>query len=128
MRDLSIKDLVDLVVADVPDGGDRIQKMYDWHFDRVMRTSQWILGIAASLFLSLAVSLFRAELQLPVWQIALVVVGALGTATYGLYRQWQLRSVHRQFVAALKLYCELKEMAPFIARYRGRPPGVEGEQ
>ena len=127
MKDLRVKDLVDLVVADVPDASDRIETMFKWHHDRVMRTSQWALGLSASLTVALGVVVFRAELQLAWWQMVLVVAAALGTAAYGLYRQWQLRSIHRQFVSALKLYCELKEMAPFIARYRRAKPDLEGE-
>jgi len=30
-------------------------------------------------------------------------------------------------VAALKLYCELQEMAPFIKRYRTGKPHLEGK-
>jgi hypothetical protein len=126
LRDLRIKDLVDLVAADVPDAEDRIEKMFDWHYDRCMRMSQWALGASVSLVVALAVVFFRAELKLACWQTGSVVAAAFGTAAYGLFRQWQLRSMHRQFVGALKLYRQLKEMAPFIARYRASKPQVEG--
>lgn len=120
MKELSIKDLVDLVVADVPEAEARIQRMFEWQFDRSMTICQWVFGFTASLFVAVAVAFFRAELEVPWWQIGAVVLAALGTGTYGLFRLWQLRSVHQQFVAALKLYCELKQIRPFIVRYRGR--------
>ena len=56
MRDLTIKDLLDLVVADVPDAPGRIQKIFEWHFDRVKTMAQWILGAAASLFVTSLIS------------------------------------------------------------------------
>jgi hypothetical protein len=127
VRDLRIKDLVDLVAADVPDAEDRIEKMFDWHHDRSMKMSQWALGASVSLVVALAVVFFRAELRLACWQIGLVVAAAFGAAGYGLFRQWQLRSIHQQFVGALKLYRQLKEMAPFITRYRTGRREVEGE-
>jgi len=126
MRDLTVKDLLDLVVADVPDASGRVQKIFEWHFDRVKTIAQWVLGAAASLFVSSLIPFFKAELKLTWWQILLLFLSAAGTASYGIYRLWQLRSLHREFVTALKLHCELKEMRPFFLRYRatrsiGRP-------
>jgi sterol desaturase/sphingolipid hydroxylase (fatty acid hydroxylase superfamily) len=118
MRDLSITHLIDLVVAEVPDAEERIQKMFEWHFERVMTLSRWILGAAASLVIAVLAAFFKAELQLACWQTGLIVLAALATGTYGVYRLWELRSVHRQFIAALKLFCELKEIRPFLIRYR----------
>jgi hypothetical protein len=83
-----------------------------------MTLSQWILGATASLVIAVIAAFFRAEMQLACWQTGLVVVAALGTGTYGVYRLWELRSVHRQFVAALGLFCELKRIRPFLVRYR----------
>ncbi len=118
MRNLSMKELIDLVVAEVPDAETRIQKMFEWYFERVKITSQWILGATASLFISVLVAFFKAELQLVWWKTALIILFALSTATYGVYRLWQLRSLNSQFVATLKLYCEFKKMKTFITRYR----------
>ena len=118
MFDLSIRDIIDLVTAQVPDAEARIQKVYEWHFERVKTTSQWILGAAASLFIAVLVAFFKAELKLVWWQNALIALFAIGTGTFGIYRLWQLRSIHRQFIAALKIYCEFKEIRSFLSRYR----------
>jgi len=118
MRELSIKDLLDLVVAEVPDAATRIQKMFEWHFERVKVISQWILGATASLFIYILVAFFKADLELEAWQIILIVLFALCTSTYGIYLLWQLRSLNRQFIAALKLFYEFKKIRPFLIRYR----------
>lgn len=64
VHDLTVKDLLDLVVADVPDASGRIEKIFEWHFERVKTTAQWVLGAAASLFVSSLIPFFKAELQL----------------------------------------------------------------
>ena len=120
MKQLLIKDLADLVVADVPEAEARIQRMFEWQFDRSMKICQWVFGFTASLSIAVAVAFFNSELDMTWWQVGAVVLFALGTAIYGILRLWELRFVHRQFVAALKLYSELKEIRPFIVRYRGR--------
>jgi hypothetical protein len=49
MKDISVKDLADLVVSEVPEADSRIEKLFDWHFQRDTMITKWILGIAASL-------------------------------------------------------------------------------
>ena len=118
MRELRIRELIDLVVAEVPEAEIRIQKMFEWHFERGKITSQWILGIAASLFISLLIAFFRGELRLVWWQTTLIMLSAPGASTYGIYRLWQLRSINRQFVSTLKLYSEFKRIKTFLIAYR----------
>lgn len=118
MRELSMKELIDLVVAEVPEAETRIQKMFEWHFERVKIVSQWFLAAAASLSISVLVTFFRGGSKLVWWQNILVLFLAFATATPGLYRLRQLRSLNRQFVAALKLYSEFKKIKTFLIRYR----------
>jgi hypothetical protein len=118
MRDLTIRDLLDLVIADVPKGPERIEKMFEWHFERVKTAAQWTLGAAASVVVASMVPLLKAELLLTWWQTVLLILSALGTASYGVLRLWQLRILHREFVAALRLHAELKEMRSFFLKYR----------
>jgi len=118
MRELSMKELIDLVVAEVPEAETRIQKMFEWYFERVKIVSQWFLAAAASLSISVLVTFFRGGSKLVWWQNILVLFLAFATATPGLYRLRQLRSLNRQFVAALKLYSEFKKIKTFLIRYR----------
>lgn len=118
MKDISIKDLLDLVTADVPDAENNIQQMFDWHFQRNMMVAKWIMGAVASLLIAALLAYFKAEIKLNWWQAVLAIGILLSASTYGFYRLYQIRSMHRQFVSALKIYNELKKIAPFISRYR----------
>lgn len=118
MKDISIKDLLDLVISEVPDAETRIQQMFDWHFQRNMMIIKWIMGAVASLVIAALVAYFKAEIKLNWWQATIVIFFPLSGSTYGIYRLYHIRSMHRQFVSALKIYNELKKIFPFIHRYR----------
>ena len=118
MRTLTIRDLLDLVVADVPDAPGRIQKIFEWHFDRVKSNAQWVLALAASLFVSTLIAYSKAELRVSLWQASLLFAVTAGTASYGLLNLWKLRTLHKEFIAALRLHCEFSKMRPFFLRYR----------
>ena len=118
MNDLTIRDLIDLVVADVTDSEERIQKMFEWYFERQKTTSQWLLGLAATLTASMLFGLFRNELLLEFWQITLLITGIVVVFIWGLSVVRKLSRIQSQFVATLKLYSELTEIRPFLQRYR----------
>lgn len=118
MREIAVKDLIDLVVSEVPDVELKIQKMFDWHFERVKITSQWLLGASASLFISVLIAFSRNEVEIDLLQIAGILLGGVSVGAYGLYLIMRLRSLQTQFVAALKLHAEFKRIRPFILLYR----------
>lgn len=118
MRDISIKEIIDLVASEVPDSEERIEKMFDWHFQRDMTITKWILSAAASLVVAVLVAFSKSELAVPWWQIGIISLFAFATSTYGFFRIYRIRLLHKQFIATLKLYCEFKKIAPFIKRYR----------
>ncbi|XRG77044.1 hypothetical protein V5E38_14440 [Rossellomorea sp. GAMAL-10_SWC] len=119
MKDLSIQEIVELVVADTPDSEDRIQKMYEWHFERVKSFSQWCLGASVSIIVGFFAALFKSGTgNGPSWWLAVIVlVFVLSTACYGGYLKWKLKSINRQYVSALKIFSEVKEIKKFIIRY-----------
>jgi hypothetical protein len=118
MRDLSIRNLMDMAAADLPDGEHAIEKMFEWHFDRVKTVSQWVLGAAASLSIVVIAALVEAKVKLPAWLITTIMVVATCSGAYGIYALRQLRSLNHHFVAALGLYAKLRGMRDFIRRYR----------
>jgi len=118
MLDLKIKDLIDLVVADVPEPEKRIEKMYDWHFEKIKVLYQLSLGISASLFVSIILAYLQSDIKMDLWIILLTLVMALCPAFYGVYRFHNLKLIHRQYVVAIKIYKELKIIRPFILIYQ----------
>ncbi len=71
MRNLKIKDLIDLVIAETPNAEVRIEKIFEWHFERIKITSQWVLGIAATVSAAFLLAFFKAELKINLLQIIL---------------------------------------------------------
>ncbi|MED3066166.1 hypothetical protein P4310_11480 [Bacillus thuringiensis] len=119
MKDLSIQEIVELVIAETPDAEDRIQKMYEWHFESVKSLSQWCLGASVSIIVGFFVALFKSTTSNGPswWQVLLVIILVSSTACYGLYLKWKLKSINKQYVSALKLFAEVKEIKTFISRY-----------
>ena len=122
MQDISIRELIDLVTAQVSDSESRIQRVYEWHFEREMTFCKWILGLAVSLGLSLLVALFKPESTVSSCQTVVWVWAAsiISTAAYGLFRLWRVRAIHKQFIASLRLHAELSKVGPFLRKYRIR--------
>ena len=117
MKDIEIRDLIDLVVADVDDGDARIQKIFEWHFERVKTVSQWVVVVAGGLLVSLLVEFLTGDMSIHWAYTLLSALAAVATATFGVYYFARLRSMRRQFVVALGLYRQLRDMRPFIVLY-----------
>ena len=120
MQDISIRELIDLVTAQVSDSESRIQRVYEWHFEREMTICKWVLGLAVSLGLSLLVALFRSGSTVSFWQTIGWVVSIIFTVAYGLFRLRRVRAIHKQFIASLRLHAELSKVGPFLRKYRVR--------
>ena len=54
MRDITVREIIDLVASEVPTAESRIEKMFDWYFQRDMTITKWVLG-AARIFVSCCV-------------------------------------------------------------------------
>jgi phosphatidylglycerophosphate synthase len=115
---LTIKEIIDLVVGEIPDAESKIQKMFEWYLEREKLIITWILGVAASLFVSVLVAFFKKEINLEWWLTILIIICSLGTALYGVIRVYRLRSMNAQFVSALKLFSNFNKISQFLLRYR----------
>jgi len=118
MKDITLKELVDLAVAAVPEPDNRIEKMFEWHFERELTITKWLLGAAASIFVAMLISYYKQEFNVSTWQIIIGIIIVLASFSYGIYRLLKLRNIHKQFVSALKLLKELTNIAPFLQVYR----------
>ncbi len=120
MQDISIRELMDLATTKVSNSESRIQRVYEWHFEREMIICKWVLGLAVSLGLSFLVALFRTESTVGFWQTVVWGASIISTAIYGLFRLRRVRAIHKQFIASLRLHAELREIGPFLRKYRRR--------
>ncbi|MFC2079775.1 hypothetical protein ACFLSZ_07315 [Candidatus Bipolaricaulota bacterium] len=118
MKDLRLRDLLDLASAHPADPKQEIQQMYKWHFERCVTASKLILGAAASLIAALLIAFFKEEFAVPVWQIGIALVGAIGTLLYGAYRFTKTRRVHAEYIASLLLFEQIQPLVSFMRVYR----------
>jgi hypothetical protein len=127
VKDISIAEITELVIAEVPDLESRLEKMFDWHFNRDMVLIRWILGTAASFAIALLIIFFKVSQPQSAAQVSptfdyTILIYLLfipfGIGSYGFVKINQLRSLHRQFVASLKIASELKTIRNFLVRYR----------
>ena len=59
MKTIQLRQLIDLVAGDVNDSESRIEKVFEWRFERDLVVVRWLLGIAASLALAVVVAFLR---------------------------------------------------------------------
>lgn len=119
MRDLSLRTLFDLAVAEVEDPDKHVLQMYQWHFDRSMFVVRSVLTVTGTLLAALIVGYLRAELKVPIWQVCAALGGAGMTAWFGYFRYRQLCHIHEEYVSALSLMRSAMAIKPFLNRYRG---------
>lgn len=118
MKELSLGELIDLTVADVPDVEVRLEKLFEWHIARSTEIAKWVLGLAASLLIAFLAALFSEKVKVKPYQTILWCVGAALTGAYGIVLLWRTKKVSRQFVAALRLACELRGIRQFLVYSR----------
>ncbi len=118
MRDVTVRNLIDLVLSDTTDPSDRIEKMFEWYFDRAKAIVTWWLGAASSITIALIATYFSEKSRLTGWWAVLVLVLAICSFLYGVYRLYLMRRINREFIAALSLYSRLGTIKPFLRMYR----------
>ncbi|MEI2360505.1 hypothetical protein [Priestia megaterium] len=118
MKDINIHDLMDLILADVPDSDEKIQKMFEWHFDRLKTLSTWILGTSITTVVAVFVSYMRTNSSMSGWYVIATLLLGLCTSCYGIYLLWVLRKLNKQFINSLKLHSKLSKMKKFIVKYQ----------
>lgn len=118
MRRTDLRELIDLVAADVAEPEKRLEKVYDWESNRSLEVVKWVLGFSGALFVAVVVALFQRYIKADSWQFPVGVATSLLTTTYGLYRLTRLRRMQQQFLTALVLLSEFRKIAPFIRAYR----------
>ncbi|MCH7592757.1 MAG: hypothetical protein IH989_08270 [Planctomycetes bacterium] len=118
MRTVSLLELIDLVYGDVEEAESRIQKLFEWRFERDMNIAKWALGLAASLIIAVLVAFFRGGSDVTGRELGIGLAIAFASATYGIFAIVQLRSVNREFIAALVLYSRFRSIRAFIRLYR----------
>jgi hypothetical protein len=118
MRALRVADVLDLAAAQSEGSEDRLQKVFDWQFERTMTSVRLLFGAAGSLIIALLAASFRKDASLHTWQIVVILFAAAVSASTGAAMLWRMRTMHREFLQALQLLNSAIRLGPLLARYR----------
>ncbi|HKO37360.1 MAG TPA: hypothetical protein VJU14_03225 [Solirubrobacterales bacterium] len=132
MQDLTVRQLLDLTTAEVPDAPQHLQKAFEWHFERSMTGVKLLFGVAGSLLLAVTAAAFKEQIEVEWWQLTIIGASALAFAGMGVWRFQAARVVYRQYFAALQLLRELEDLAPLLRLYQSTyvqsPAAVKGRR
>lgn len=118
MQDLTVRQLLDLATAEVPDASEHLKKAFEWHFERSMTGVKLLFGVAGSLLVALIAAALKEHIEVTWWQLAILGASALIFASMGIWRFQATRAVYRQYFAALQLLRELESLAPLLRLYQ----------
>jgi predicted lysophospholipase L1 biosynthesis ABC-type transport system permease subunit len=118
VRALQVADVLDLAAIDSEDAEDRLQKVFEWDFERTMTSIRLVFGAAGSVVVALLAALFRPDSELKTWHIVAILGFAGVLAIVGVSMLWRMRTNHRRFVAALQLLSTANHLGPLLKLYR----------
>lgn len=118
MKDINIKEIIDLATQDVSDPDAELKKVYDWHHERKIMIIKGTVGIAISLLITLTISYFKSEIKIEQWSMLYPLGFAVLSMSYGIYELVRIRTVGRKYIAAITLLNRLKKIMPFLELYR----------
>ncbi|RVT78651.1 hypothetical protein EOD40_05300 [Flavobacterium sufflavum] len=118
MSDIRIIDLIDLASEDIEDAEEKVQKAFDWYYDKTTMTIKGTIGAAVSIIVALSISYFKQEFKVNLQEIIIAFCFSLATASYGFYKMYELNLITREYISAIKLLSDLKKIRPFLSLYR----------
>lgn len=118
MKDINIKEIIDLATQDVADPDAELKKVYDWYNERKIMIIKGTLSIAVSLIITLAIAYYKSEIKVDKWMMIFPLFFSLLSMTYGVYELFNLRKIGKKYIAAITLLNRLKKIKPFLTLYR----------
>jgi hypothetical protein len=117
MQDLTVRQLLDLTTAQVPDAASHLKQAFEWHFERSMTAVRLLFGAAGSLLIALIAAALKEGVEVEWWQLAIISTSIVVATVIGIWRFQVTRKVYRQYFAALQLLRELEDLAPLLRLY-----------
>src|ERR1041385_164338 len=118
MSDIRISELIDLASEEIEKTEEKVQKTFEWYYDRTTMTIKGTIGAAASLIIALSISYFKQEFKVEYKELLIALGFSFATASYGFYKMFQLSRITREYIAAIRLLNDLKKIKPFLSLYR----------
>jgi Flp pilus assembly protein TadB len=121
MRDVQVRDLLELTALDVDNPDEKLTQLYLWMYDYSMTGAKALTAFGASLLIGLVVAVIEEKSTHAIGSY--VVVGFIGaglTIVVGALRYARIRKLSKQFMDAHYLLAELARVRPFLLLYRNR--------
>ncbi len=116
-KTLHVGDVLDLAAAQSAEAEDRLEKLFEWDFERTMTTVRLLFAAAGSLLVALFAALFKEKAVIETWHVA-AIGGSSGVfALVGAILLRRARTAHREYIAALQLLNAAQPLGPLLARY-----------
>src|SRR6266567_7229507 len=123
MRDIDVRDLLDLVVSDVADPHEKLSQLYLWKYDYAMTAAKATTAAGATFLVGLILALMQVKPHLTSRIIIAGFVGAGVLILVGILQYIRLRIIYKQFVAAHYLLSEVVKMREFLQLFRSDKAG-----
>ena len=118
MKDINIKEIIDLAAQDISDPESEIKQVYKWYHERKVMSIKGTVSISISLIITLGIAYYKSEIQINNWTLIFPLIFALLTMTYGVYELVKLRRLGRKYIAAISLLDTFIKIKPFLNLYR----------
>ena len=118
MRDIDVRDLLDLVVSEVDDPHQKLSQLYLWKYDHAMTAAKSITAAGITFLIGLVLAVLQAKSNIADSEVIAGFIGAGVIVIIGIIQYVRLRVIYKQFVAAHYLLSEVARMRPFLQLYR----------
>lgn len=118
MKDINIRDLINLATQEVTDPEAELKKVYEWHHERKLMIIKGTISVAISLIVALAIAFFKSELKIDNTTMLYPLGFSLLTMSYGFYELYRVSKLGRKYIASITLLNRFKQITPFLSLYR----------
>jgi hypothetical protein len=122
MRDVEVRDLLELTALDVDNPHDKLTQLYLWMYDYSMTGAKALTAFGATLLAALVIAFIQEKDHRLDIYLVLGFIGAGITIMVGAYRYFTIRRLSREFMDAHYLLSELSQIRPFLLLYRKAKP------
>jgi hypothetical protein len=95
---ITTQDVLRLVAAQVVGIEDRIERIYLWHFERLMAAVKGAFVASVSILATLATAFFQENVGSEWWLVIFLVVTLLAAAAIGIFSYVRLVRISREYI------------------------------
>jgi hypothetical protein len=118
MKDINIKQIIDLATQDISNPEAELKKAYEWYHERKIMIIKGTTSIALTLIISLLISYYKSEIKVDNFSLMIAIICSFLSMSYGIYELYQIKKISKKYIASITLLNKFKKIKPFISLYR----------